>query len=717
MDEDSVERIQVVRRLRRAWRAARLWIIFIIGMVGTALALSLPQLEGETSFILEVNDVAPQDISAPYALSYTSDVLTQAAQDAAAEQIPDVYDPPDSNVARQQLERLNGTLAYIDNVRADNNASEEQQLADMMATSDIRLDAASAQAILDLPSPRWEAVKLEASAVLEQVMRSEIREGREEEARRTIPALVSISFPESQVTLVSKLASAFVAYNAKLNQEATEAARDQARQATGLIQKSYAPGETIISRGEIVSPLEIEALSTFGLLKPPNRWQRIAIRSVFVLVMGCAVTLFAHRTNLELTKDVRLAATVSILFIIIAVGMQLMIPGRAVLPYLFPAALLPMLLTVLMTPGMGVVTAMVLGALAGFLGARGLELALYYMFSGAIAALAIGRAERLSSFFWAGLAAAASAATIVAIFRFPDPATDILGKATLTGATILSGFLSASLSFGLILLIGNMLGITTSLQLIELSRPDHPLLQLILQNAPGTYQHSLQVANLAEQAARAIGANSLLTRVGALYHDAGKALRPQFFIENQVEGQNVHEQLDPTTSASVILGHVHDGRELARKYRIPQSIQAFISEHHGTMVTRYQYSNALNAANGDAKLVDRQEFAYRGPRPRSRETALLMLADGVEAKARADKPHDEEALNELVRWVIEDRLAKGQLDRTDLTLKDLDTIRRSFVKTLKNVYHPRIKYPESEQPPPQITQSGTDARALPPADS
>jgi putative nucleotidyltransferase with HDIG domain len=717
MDEDAVERTHVGKRLRRAWRATRLWIIFIIGMLGTALALSLPQLEGETSFVLEVHDVAPQDILAPYALSYSSEVLTQAAQQAAAEQIPDIYDPPDSNVARQQLERLNATLSYIDNVRADTNASEEQQLADMMATAEVRLNAASAQAILDLPSPRWEAVKLEAASVLEQVLRSEIREGREEEARRTIPALVSISLPENQVVLASELASAFVAYNAKLNQEVTESAREQARQATGPVQKSYAPGETIISRGEIVSPLEIEALSIFGLLKPPGRWQGIAIRSVFILVLGCTVTLFAYRTNLDLTRDVRLAATVSILFIVIAVGMQLMIPGRAVLPYLFPAALLPMLLTVLLTPGMGVITAMALGAIAGFLGARGLELALYYMFSGAIAALVIGRAERLSSFFWAGLAAAASAATIVAIFRFPDPATDILGKAMLTGGTILSGFLSASLSFGLILLIGNMLGITTSLQLIELSRPDHPLLQLILQNAPGTYQHSLQVANLAEQAARAIGANSLLTRVGALYHDAGKALRPQFFIENQVEGQNVHEQLDPTTSASVILGHIQDGKDLARKYRIPQSIQDFINEHHGTMVTRYQYSNALNAANGDANLVDRQEFAYAGPRPRSRETAILMLADGVEAKARADKPPDVEALDALARWVIEDRLSKGQLDRTDLTLKDLDTIRRSFVKTLKNVYHPRIKYPEVEEQTPQVSQSDTSSPSLPPADS
>jgi putative nucleotidyltransferase with HDIG domain len=290
-----------------------------------------------------------------------------------------------------------------------------------------------------------------------------------------------------------------------------------------------------------------------------------------------------------------------------------------------------------------------------------------------------------------------SAAIVVVIFRLPDPATDLLGKATLLGAAIISGLLSASLGFGLLLLISSFLGITTSVQLIELSRPDHPLLQTILHNAPGSYQHSLQVANLAEQAARAIGANPLLTRVGALYHDAGKALRPQFFIENQVPDQNVHEQLDPATSASVILAHVPDGMELARKYRLPASIQAFIQEHHGTMEVSYQFHAAIEAAGGDKSRIDIRDFTYPGPTPRSRETAVLMLADSVEAKARADSPPDREAIDKIVRWVIEDRLTKGQLRRTDLTLKDLDTIRSTFVKTLMNIYHPRLRYPEPSQ--------------------
>ncbi len=238
-----------------------------------------------------------------------------------------------------------------------------------------------------------------------------------------------------------------------------------------------------------------------------------------------------------------------------------------------------------------------------------------------------------------------------------------------------------------------MLGVVTNLQLIELSRPDHPLLLSILQKSPGTYQHSLQVANLAEQAARSIGANALLTRVGALYHDCGKSLHPHYYIENQTPDQNIHEQLDPPTSAHIILDHIRDGVDLARRHRIPGQVAAFIPEHHGTLELSYQLRAAVEAAGGDERKVNRKDFTYPGPRPRSKETAILMMADGAEAKARADAPHTDDEIDALVRWVIQDRLNQGQFDRTDLTLKDLDTVRRSMAATLKGMYHPRLRYP------------------------
>ena len=709
MDDSTRTNLTTLERLRSALSAARLWFIILFAVVGTIAAISIPVNNGAQTYGVQVDDVAPQDIQAPYDLSYVSDVLSERERTAASDSVPQMYDQPDTNVTRQQLERLQDALTFIDSVRSDPYSTNELKLADLSSMSDIRLDTGNALSILELSDVHWQTVKSETLTVVEQVMRNEIRKGRVDEARRTIPALVSISLPENQAATVEALAPAFVAPNAIFNQDATEAARTEARDSVEPVIKSYVEGETIINRGEVVGTVEIEALMVYDLLKPPNPWLEISVRSLLVILLIGIFTTFAYRIHPKEITRANLAFTLSLLFIIITLGMQTLIPGRTVFPYVFPYAALPILVTVFFSPSLGVMISLLTGTLAGFLAPRGLELALYAIISGILASLMVKRAERLSSFISAGLAAALGSVLVIVIFRIPDPGMDIIGKATLIGVSIVSGLLSASLGFGLLLIIGNLLGITTNLQLLELSRPDHPLLQQILRDAPGTYQHSLQVANLAEQASREIGANALLTRVGAQYHDVGKSLHPQFFIENQVPGQNVHEQLDPKTSANIILSHVPEGLHLARKFRIPQSIQAFIAEHHGTLDVSYQYNEALEAAGGDIDKVDRRDFTYEGPVPQSRETALLMLADGAEAAVRAQRPQREEEINKIVQWLINNRMEKGQLDKTDLTLRDLNTIRRSFVKTLTNIYHPRIQYPKT---PSEDDQSQDDTRPV-----
>jgi putative nucleotidyltransferase with HDIG domain len=281
----------------------------------------------------------------------------------------------------------------------------------------------------------------------------------------------------------------------------------------------------------------------------------------------------------------------------------------------------------------------------------------------------------------------------------PFTELDWVGIVTLLVAAVFNGLASASVTLLLQYFLAQILGLTTPLQLLEISRPDFPLLQLFLRQAPGTYQHSLQVANLAEQAAESIGADALLTRVGALFHDVGKAADPSFFIENQAHGSlNTHEDLDPAESSAAITQHVLEGIKMARKYRLPRRIDDFILEHHGTMLTRYQYSQAVEAAGGDESKVDEKKFQYPGPSPRSRETALLMLADGTEARFRAIGPSNEEELREIIRSTIEHVQKSGQLDQTQLTLNDLKKIEDSFVTTLRGSFHPRIEYPKAKKP-------------------
>jgi hypothetical protein len=239
-------------------------------------------------------------------------------------------------------------------------------------------------------------------------------------------------------------------------------------------------------------------------------------------------------------------------------------------------------------------------------------------------------------------------------------------------------------------------------------------LQRLLREAPGTYQHSLQVANLAELAAERIGANPLLVRVAALYHDIGKIAYPHFFVENQAEGVNPHDALnDSLQSAQIIIGHVTEGVRLARKYRLPSALIDAIGQHHGTMPVLYFYNKALEAVNCDPLQVDRPAFCYPGPCPLSREAGILMLADASESTVRARRPHNKQEIEDIIGEIIESRVAEGQLDNTPLTVSDLHVIREVFVSTLQGVFHPRILYPTPvltplPEPPalPPVTSSG-----------
>jgi putative nucleotidyltransferase with HDIG domain len=220
------------------------------------------------------------------------------------------------------------------------------------------------------------------------------------------------------------------------------------------------------------------------------------------------------------------------------------------------------------------------------------------------------------------------------------------------------------------------------------------LLQRLLREAPGTYQHSLQVANLAELGAQQVDANAALLRVTAMYHDVGKILNPHFFVENQVDGVNPHDMLDdPYQSARIIIGHVMEGDRLARRYRLPTRIRDFIMEHHGTTQVVYFYHEALKQAEQTGEEVDIADFTYPGPRPLSRETAILMLADGCESSVRARRPQSKQDVEETVNYIFDTRLREGQLDESGLTLSDLRILRETFLTALQGVFHPRISYP------------------------
>ncbi|MGE5376977.1 MAG: HD family phosphohydrolase, partial [Bacteroidota bacterium] len=606
-----------------------------------------------------------------------------------------VYGSPDPAIARRQIEKLRLALQYITLVRADPNASLQQKTSDISALSDVTLQPGTIEQILALTAARWDATQQEALNVLEQIMRRSIRDQEMDSVIRTIPSFVSLSLDETQARIISELVEGFVTPNSLFDKQMTDAARKSARDAVQPVTQEYKAGEIIVSRGQIVTASQLEALREFGLIKEPNPWQDYAGAAALVISLAALVWLYFSRRRLQFLYNARSLIVVAVLFVLFVIGARLTIPGRTILPYAFPLAGLGLLIATLFGMEAGIVFSIVISLLVPYNLPNAFDLMPYYMLSALTGVLVLGAARRVWTFFRAGMGVAGAAIAMLLAFRVPYTSMDAVAIIQLAGAAIFSGLAAASIALILQYFLAQTLGLTTALQLIEISRPDFPLLQFFLRNAPGTYQHSLQVANLAEQAAELIGADALLTRVGALFHDVGKSMNPTFFIENQPQGEmNTHEDIDPAESAGIIISHVLDGVALARKYRLPRRIDDFILEHHGSMLTRYQYNQALEAAGGDKSKVDESKFHYPGPAPRSRETALLMLADGSEARTRAERPQDDEGMRRIVLSTIEHAQKQGQLDNTQLTLRDLSLITEAFVNVLRGTHHPRISYPK-----------------------
>jgi putative nucleotidyltransferase with HDIG domain len=689
-------------------RTLTLIALFIISSVAIVAIMLVTMSYAPSTTDLQEGDVTSQDIQAPYAVSYTSEILTEQQRERAADAVASKYSTADTSIARQQLDRLRAALAYITSVRSDLNASTEQKLADLAALQDIQIRQETAQLILELVEPRWQAVQQEAILVLERVMRNTIRDDYLVDARNGVPNLVSLALPEDQASVVAELAAAFIAPNSFYSENLTEAARLQAREGVVPIVINYATGETVIERGKVVNQVDIEALQHLGLARPELRWQdKTAVIVLVVLTIGLAILYF--RRNPAVIQNTPDLITMIILFTMFLVGGRVLSPLHYLIPYLYPVAAYALVVAALFGAQLALVTVIPLILLITYGAPNALELILYYGVSSLFGVLIPKREQRITAYLWSGLTIAASGAATVTAYLLPQPETEWNTLAPLAGMALLNGFIGAGLTVLLQYLLASMLGQITPLQLLELSRPDHPLLVHLLHNAPGTYQHSLQVANLAEQAAEAIGADGLLTRIGAIYHDIGKTKNPQFFIENQIPGHiDTHEDLDPAESAAIIISHVTDGLELARQNRLPRRIQNFIAEHHGTLLTRYQWTQAVKAVNGDTTLLDKSHFAYPGPSPQSRETALVMLADSCEARVRAQRPEDGQALREMIKDTIDKRVADGQLDSTDITLQDLKTIADTFTASLRGIYHPRVEYPSLDVPTQPILQHPED---------
>ncbi len=578
-------------------------------------------------------------------------------------------------------------------MRADSSSSLAQREAALEAIEGVSLSPTQAAAILNLSDEAWTEVESQMLDALDWAMRNEIRADNVDQIRARLPVVVSMTMPEDQAAIAVTLAQQFVVPNSLYDAKATEAARVQARQAVKPVTRSFEAGEIVVREGQIVTALDIEALDHLSLRQPTTDWRNLAVAALYGMVIVIPLGFDAWCCEANLRDHPHRLALLAVLFLAFMLMGKIMLPAQSVLPYLFPTAGLTLLLAILVGTGLAVLTTAILGVVAGALGSDPTVI-VYVLAGGLVAALSVRRAEPLSAFFRAGVYVTLINIAVILAFRLPTGLTDIPGTLALVAAGLANSSVAVGLAAGGVSLVGNLFDIVTPTQLQSLSRLNHPLLELLLTQAPGTYHHTRMVANLAEQAAERIGADAPLTRIGALYHDIGKAAQPHMFVENQQDCANIHDSLDAGTSAKIIRQHVDEGLALAKRYRLPNRVRDFVAEHHGTMRISFMYDKAVRQANGNASGIDESAFRYRGPKPQSRETALVMLADGCEAAVRAARPSSAEEIQEIVRKIIADRVAWGQLDECSLTLHDLEQIRDSFTLTLQGVFHSRVHYPD-----------------------
>ncbi|MFY9203480.1 MAG: HDIG domain-containing metalloprotein, partial [Limnochordia bacterium] len=482
------------------------------------------------------------------------------------------------------------------------------------------------------------------------------------------------------------VAAQIIEPNLALDQQAVEQRRLEAMEEVGPVYVKA--GEIIISDGTVVEPEHVQMLKDLGLYREGiDYWSLLGLLGLVSLLLAIfGVALYKSRPEI-IQSESRLAFVGSVLILVTLITKILSLIPWLPIMHLTPIALAGMLVTMLLDYRTGFLTVTFLAVVSGIT-FQSLPLVVQGFSGGLIAILSVSKVSQRGELMRAGFIVGASNVLVMITFGLLLRDSELLIHSYLG---FLNGVICSVSTIGSLPYFESIFSITSAIRLLELTNPNHPLLKRLLMETPGTYHHSIIVGNLAEAAADAVGADGLLARVGATYHDIGKVKRPMFFVENQLGNDNPHDKIAPSLSTLIVMAHVKDGLELAREYKLPEVVAAFIAEHHGTDLVKFFYHRAQEH-NGET--VEEKDFRYPGPKPQTKETAIVSLADAVEAAVRSLSKPTPGKIEGLVRKIIRERLDDGQLDESDLTFQDLNKIADAFSKVLIGIFHGRIEYPE-----------------------
>jgi cyclic-di-AMP phosphodiesterase PgpH len=687
-----IRRLQVsdprFARLRAAVRteprARATAFVFIAGVL-TAIALLIAP---PASVTYGVGDVARGAIRATRSVSFISESLTEAERDKAENAVQKQL-TTDLAIVTTASTRIANVTSAIGRIRAEAAQQRDQKITALTHIPDIVLTPAIATDIADMTQPEWDQVAASLDSALRTLYAQGIRAEQVDAVRADAGKALPSGWTERQKRAGAEILKQNLDVNVKVDEFATTLARQDARNGVTPVQVQVTAGEAVVRTDEVVSTLQVEKLRALGLANEGNDWRGAIGLLLWAGLIAGVLALFLERYATEAWLEDRKMILVILSLVALTAAGRALVPGHTIAVYFAPFAAIAMMLTVLVG-GRTALATQIAGALHVGIMSGEVELVAYVLVPALLGMAAVRRATTSREFAVGAVAVAAGAVGVILSFVLVNRAADALGIAQLLAGALVSGLGSGLLAFAGMAILGHVFGISTVFEFRELGDPNHPLLRQLLLRTPGTYHHSLLVGNLAERAAEVIGADPLVARVGAYYHDIGKMRNPTAFIENQAPGQNPHDELDPLVSAGIVAAHVKDGLALADRYRLPSRIREMIPGHHGTSVVRYFFQIAQQRG----QTPDERSFRYPGPRPESKEAGIVMLADGTEASVRSLSEKNPETIRAMVDRIIDERVADGQLDECDLTFRDVERIKEAFCELLLGVYHERIPYPE-----------------------
>lgn len=651
---------------------------------------------------LQVGDVSEVQRRAHRTVRYVDSVETERLREEAVAGADKVYTIVPRSSA-QAVESVSSLFEVLRRARNDSSLDGTSRKAAWVRRN-LRWDFpdGALHTLLTIDSAAFNQMASYTRQVAGEVMDREIRDdtddvraAREEFRRRVGNFFTS----RDQIAAAESVANGVIRPNRLYDPDRTRSARERERLAVQPRQRQVLAGEIIIDKGERVTPEHMDKFLALGLRQPHVDYVSVLCISLLVALVVMFTIAYLARYYQSVYRSTRMMLLLAIIVVSSSLGLKLVGSmlglsfsgvqyGYFMMIWIATAA---MLTAILINPSVAVLVVAFLAGIAGVAMNYELRFVAASIFSSVVAVYAVSDIRNRSDYIRAGLYVCLANLAMVWLVGVING--DQLKDLTVgSGWAVIGGMISIGI-FGLgTTALEKPFGITTHIRLLELLDTNHPILRRLLMEAPGTYSHSVFVGNIAATAAEVIGADPLLVRVASYYHDVGKMRRPHFFVENQ-HVENIHDRLNPSLSALVIRSHIKDGLDLALEYRLPPAVCELMSQHHGTSLVRYFYQKAEEESGVGSTVLEHQ-FRYEGTKPQTKEAALLMLADSVEAASRALAKPDIGSIKDMVRKILDERLSDGQLDESELTFKDISRITESFVRTLTSMLHARIEYPD-----------------------